>query len=140
MKKACLLILIQATAFLDLFAAPIRSFPELTSAMHTGNRFVMLLDLQQCTGKAGMPTGYITPTAMMLVPETGTTPERVVTSHFHFTDRSGKPTYEYVKFTLYSDNTVIVQTTFYEPQSFAQIGLPHTFNCLIGKGIEIYSE
>ena len=129
-----------ATAFLDVFAAPIHSYQELTSAMRSGNRFVILLDLQQCTEKSGMPMGYLTPTAMMLIPAKETTLERVVTSFLHFTDHLGDPTYEYVKFTLNSDNTVMIQTTFYDPQNFKPIGTAHTINCSMGKGIEIYSD
>lgn len=140
MRKIWLLSLVIMAAFLDVSAAPIRSFPELKSAIRAGNRFVMLLDLQQCTGKTGMPMGYLTPNAMMLIPATESTPERVVTSHLHFTDHSGNPTYEYVKFTLNSDGTVMIRTTFYDPQNFKPIGTPHTINCLMGKGLEIHSD
>jgi hypothetical protein len=141
MKKTCLLALaIMATVFLDAFAAPIHSYQELTSAMRSGDRFVILLDLQKCTGKSGMPTGYFTPAAMMLVPATEKTPERVVTSLLHFTDYSGSPTYEYVKYTLNSDNSVAIRTIFYDPQNFKPIGEAHIINCSLGKGMEIFSD
>jgi hypothetical protein len=141
MKKICLLgLTIMAAMCSNAFAAPIHSYQELTSAMREGNRFVILLDLQQCTGKPGMPTGYFTPTAMMLVPATEKTPERVVTSLLHFTDHSGSPVYEYVKYTLNSDNTVAVRTTFYDPQNFKPIGEARTLQCSLGKGVEVYRK
>ncbi len=141
MKKIYALSLaIMATAFLNVFAAPIRSYQELTAAMRAGNRFVILLDFQQCTGQSSMPMGYLTPRAMMLLPATDTTPERVATSDLHFTDHAGNPTYEYVKMTIHSDNTATVRTTFYDPQSFKSIGTGHTIHCLMGEGIKIFSD
>ncbi len=141
MKRTGLLSLsILAMTFLNLFADPIHSYQELTSAMREGDRFVILVDLQQCTGKAGMPMGYLAPKAMMLVPAKETIPERVLTSDLHFTDHSGKPTYEYVKYTFNVDNTVVIQTTFYDPQDFKAIGSAHTMNCSLGRGVKIYSN
>lgn len=141
MKKICLLsFVVMATAFSDVFAAALHSYQELTSAMCAGSRFVLLLDLQQCTERPDMPTGYLTPTAMMLMPETETNSRRVVTSFLHFTDRLGYPAYEYIKFTFHSDNTVTVGTRFYDPQNFKSVGIAHTINCLMGKGIEIFSS
>ncbi len=131
---------IMASACLDVFAAPIHSYQELTSAMREGNRFVFLLDLQECTGNPSMPIGYLIPTTMMLLPATQTASERVATSFLQFTDHSGNPTYEYVKFTLNSDDSVVVRTTFYDPKSFQPIGPVHTVNCSMGKGLEIFSE
>lgn len=141
MKKICWLsLVITLTTFLNVFATPIRSYQELTAAMRRGNHFVILLDLQQCTGKSGMPLGYFVPSAMMLVSATEMSPERIMTSHLHFTDHSGTPTYEYVKYTFNSDNSVVIRTTFYDPQSFKPIGTAHTFKCSIDKGIEISSD
>lgn len=141
MKKICLLSLVLTlTTFLNIFAAPIRSYQELTSAMRAGHRLVILLDLQQCTEKSGMPMGYFTPSSMMLIPATKVASERVVTSHLHFTDHSGSPTYEYVKYTFNADNSVMVRTVIYDPQSFKPIGASHTINCTFGKGIEINSD
>jgi len=119
------------------FASSIDSYQNLTSAMREGKQFTILLDLEKCSGKPGMPMGYFTPSAMMLVRTTETAPERVVTSHLHFSNNSGKPRYEYVKCTFNTDNTVTIQTTFYEPQSFNTIGTGHTFNCSMGQGIEV---
>lgn len=131
---------IMVMAFFNLFADSIHSYQELTSAMRAGDSFVILVDFQQCTGKAGMPVGYLIPKAMMLVPAKETIPERVLTSDLHFTDHSGRPTYEYVKYTFNVDNTVMIQTTFYDPQDFKVIGSSHTINCTLGKGVDIYSD
>ncbi len=138
MKKICLLSLI--LTFSNLFSDQIESYQELISAIRAGNRFVILTDLQQCTGKASMPTGYLTPKAMMLIPTTETSQGRVVTSDLHFTDHLDKPTYEYVKYTSNSDGTVQIQTTFYDPQNFKPMGTAHTINCSLRKGIEIHTE
>ncbi len=136
MKKVFLFSLaIMATAFLNVFGATIHSYQKLRSAICKGKQFVILLDLQQCTGKPGMPMGYFAPTSMMLIPATEGSPERVMTSHLHFSDHTGNPTYEYVKYTFYSDSSAVVQTTFYDPKSFLPLGPPHTFNCSMGKSI-----
>lgn len=141
MKRICLLsLVIMLTPCLNVFAAQIGSYQELMTAMDAGNHFVIILDLKQCTGKPNMPTGYFTPNSMMLIPATEATAERVVTSHLHFTDRSGNPAYEYIKYTFNSDNSVVIRTTTYDPQSFTPIGISHTFNCSVGNGIEIHSN
>jgi hypothetical protein len=138
MKKICLLSLaILTAACINACAATIHSYEELTEAMRKGDRFVFLLDLAQCTGKAGMPTGYYTPSTMMLVPATEKAPERVVTSHLQFTDHSGTPAYEYVKYTFHADNTVMVRTAFYDPQSFKPMGEPHMIKCTVDNGLVI---
>ncbi len=137
MKKIFLFGLVaMATTFLEVYAAPIQSYRELTSAIQEGKRFVFLLDLQECTGNPRMPIGYFTPTEMMLMPASETLPERVVTSFMHFTEQAGNPIYEYVKFTLSSDGSVAIRTTFYDPQNFKSIGTPHTLNCMMGEGID----
>ena len=122
------------------FAATIHSYEELTEAMRKGDRFVFLLDLAECTGKTGMPTGYYTPSAMMLIPATAKAPERVVTSHLQFTDHSGAPAYEYVKYTFHADDTVVVRTAFYDPQSFKPMGEPHMIKCSVGNGLVIKNK
>jgi hypothetical protein len=87
MKKICLASLVIGLATIaNVFANPLHSYQELAAEMRAGNRFVILLDLQQCTGKSGLPTGYFSPSSMMLIPATETTLERVVTSHLQFTD------------------------------------------------------
>jgi hypothetical protein len=126
-----------ATAFLNVFASTLTSYQQLTEAMKEVKNLVILLDLQQCTGKPGMSTGYFTPTSMMIIPEKESAQERVVTSHLHFTNQSGSPTYEYVKYTFNADNTVLVETTFYDPETFKLRGTTHIFNCLIRKGITV---
>jgi hypothetical protein len=138
MKKVFFFSLaIMATAFLNVFGSSINSYQKLRSEICKGKQFVILLDLQQCTGKPGMPMGYFIPSAMMLIPPTETTLERVTTSHLHFSDHTGNPAYEYVKYTFYSDSSVVVQTTFYDPNSFLPLAPPHTFTASIGKGVYI---
>ena len=141
MKKICMINQVaMAAAFLEVHAAPIQSYQELTAAIQDGKRLVFLLNLQECTGKPGMPIGYFTPTEIMLMPASETLPERVVTSFLHFTEQSGKPVYEFVKFILNSDGTIAIRTAFYNPQNFEAIGLPHTLNCRMGEGIEIQAD
>lgn len=138
MKKIALSILIATLGFsVNAFAKPIHSYADLAAAMQAGNYFVILANLQQCTGKSGMPTGYFTPNAMLLVPATATTPEHIATSDLHFTDSTGNPTYEYIKYTFNPDNSVVIQTAVYNPQNFQPIGTANTINCAFGKGIEI---
>ncbi|HEY5236620.1 MAG TPA: VirK family protein [Rhabdochlamydiaceae bacterium] len=139
MKKVFLFSLaIMATAFLNVFGSSINSYQKLRSGICKGKQFVILLDLQQCTtGKPGMPMGYFAPSAMMLIPPKEGSPERVMTSHLHFSEYGGNPTYEYVRYTFYSDDSVVVQSTFYDPKSFLQLVPPHTFTTSIGKGVFI---
>ena len=136
MKKRFLLILaLMATACLNTFASPIDSYQQLTTALRKGKKIVILLDLEQSTGKSGMPTGYFAPNALMLVPAKESSPEHVSTSLLHFTDQSGAPTYEYVKYTFYPDNTVMIRTTCYDPVTFQLLKEPRTFNTSLNKGL-----
>jgi hypothetical protein len=84
-----------------------------------------------------MPLGYFAPNALMLIPATEAAAEHVTTSLLHFSDHTGNPTYEYVKYTFYSDNSVVVQTTFYDPKSFLPLGPPHTFTSSMDKGVSV---
>lgn len=124
----------------SLNAAPIESYQELSSALRSGNHFVIITDLEKCTGKIGMPTGYVVPKAMMLVPAKEQTAERIVTSDLHFSNHSGKPTYEYVKYTFNPDNTVVIKTTFYDAPTFLPSDASHTINCFLGNGIDIHTN
>lgn len=140
MKKLCLLIAIATASFLDLSAAPVQSYQELATAMHAGERFVFVLDLARCTGNANMAVGYVVPTIMMLIPATKTMPERVVTSIMHFSDHSGHPAYEFVKFAFNADGSVMLRTVYYNPQSFEPLGPEHIINCVLGEGVEIFTD
>ncbi|MBS0651769.1 MAG: hypothetical protein JSR93_11470 [Verrucomicrobia bacterium] len=133
-------IAIVFSAFSTLFADPVGSYEELTAGIRTGEHFVLLLDLPQCTGNPRMPIGYFAPSSMMLIPGTETTPERVATSLLQFSDHTGKPAYEYVKFTIYADGKVTVRTTYYDPQTFTPIGTSHTIDCSLGNGLEIQKK
>jgi hypothetical protein len=141
-RKIFILILsMMAALYGDLAAAaPIHSYKELVSAMCAGNQFVVVADFQRCTEKKEMPIGYFIPSSMMLVPANDTTPERVLTSDLHFSKHSSGPIYEYVKYTFNSDDSVLIQTTFYDPKNFNPIGTMHTIKCTLGEGIEIFSR
>jgi hypothetical protein len=136
-KKKILLSLIAISLTLNAFANPIHSYQSLVSAMHAGNYFVILSNLQQCTGKSDMPTGYFTPNAMLLVPATATAPEHIATADLHFTDGTGNPNYEYIKYTFNPDNSVVIRTTVYNPQNFQPVGTDHVIHCALDKGVEV---
>lgn len=139
MRKLYLLSLaIAFAAFSKISAEPIRSYQELTEAMQTGNHLVFFLDLPHRPENPRMPGGYFTPNSIILMPRTEAAPERIVTSLMHFSDHTGRPIYEYVKFTIYADGNVTVRTTYYDPQTFSSMGTSHTINCSLGKGIEIH--
>ena len=133
--KKCFLLFLALMAASCLNACTIDSYQQLTDAIRKGKKFVILLDLEQCTGKSGMPTGYFAPNALMLVPAQESAPEHVATSLLHFTDHAGSPTYEYVKYTFYPDNTVEVRTAFYDPQTFKPLREPHSFTTSLNKGL-----
>lgn len=121
----------------NAFALSIHSYQELASAMQAGDRFVVVLNIQECTGKSG-PIGYFSPSKMMLVPASATSSEYIVTSDLHFTDHKG-PRYEYTKYTFNSDNSIAIRTTIYDPLTFKPIADDHVINCSIDKGIRITS-
>lgn len=116
-----------------LSAAPIQSYQELVAAMRLGKRLTILVEHNQ-----GL--GYYTPNAMILIPASENSLERVATSNLHFSDYPGFPIYEYVKYTFYSDNSAVIQITAYDSQNFNPIRDPHTLNVAIGKGIQILTE
>ena len=128
-NKICLLsFFMMLNGFFNLSAAQIHSYQELKSAILAGNRFVILVNMQECSGKGGF--GYFAPKAMMLLPPRDKFLERVLTSDLHFSNYSGSPTYEYVKYTFNSDNTVTIDTSFYEPNDFKSIGI-HTLSTVL---------
>lgn len=126
-------------AFSNLFASPIPTYQELKSSIYEGKHFVILVDHEQCTGRSGKAMGYFIPKAMMLIPATDTQPEYVTTSDLHFTDIFGKPSYEYVKYTFYSDDSATIRSVFYDPQDFKPLGSERKIHCSLDKGVEIHS-
>lgn len=135
MKKLFLSALLFVCA--SLSADPIDSYQKLTSALRQGKQLVIVLDLERCIGKPGMPTGYFVPNAMMLVPGNESKQEHVATSLLHFTDRTGKPTYEYVKYTFFADGSVEVQTSVYDPQDWSLQGPVRVFTTFMDHGISV---
>ena len=132
----CLLLLIATS----IEAASIGSYQKLLSALESGSQFVIELDLSLCTGQPGMPTGYFTPSSLMHMPASDTAKDRIVTSDLHFTDQSGAPAYEYIKYIFREDESATVSITTYNPQTFKAIGQTHTINCALGGGIQIYTK
>ncbi len=116
-------------------AAVIGSYEELTTAMRAGARVMIEVDLGACMQNENMPVGYFSPSSMMIVPGAK---EHVVTSDLHFTDTSGRPAYEYVKYTFNSDGSVVVQVTALDPQSFKALAKPHTIICSLGSGVQVH--
>ena len=138
MKKVFFFSLaLMATAFLNVFGSSNNSYQKLRSALREGKQVAILLDIQQFTGKPGTSLGYFTPNEMLLIPAEEAFPERILTSLFHFTNRTGAPMYECVNYTFCSDNSVVVQSTFYDPKSFQQLSTPYTFTTVIDKGVFI---
>lgn len=141
MKRVILFgFLFSLITVLSVFADPIRSFEEFKNAMQEGKRFVILLDISQCSNNSIGHKGYFAPTSIMYVPETERLPERILTSHLHFSDHTGAPSYEYVKYTFFADNSATIRTAFYEPGTFLQKNAAYTVQCAIGKGIEIHAS
>ena len=139
MKKlslCCFIFLLSVIT--NAFAISVHSYQELASAMQAGNRFVILANLQECTGKPYLPIGYFVPSKMMLVPASDLGSERIVTSDLHFTDHTGHPTYEYIKYTFNSDNSVIIHTVIYDPLTFKAINA-HVINSILNQGINIHT-
>ena len=138
MKKVFLFSLaIMIAAFLNVFGYSINSYNGLKHAIWDGQQIVILLDIQKITKTSGSHLGYFIPSSMMIVPGTGSIPRHVVTSQLHFTDRSGVPTYEYVKYTFYENNSVKVEITFYDAKTFTPLESPHTLHCSFGQGIKV---
>lgn len=138
MKKLFLFSLaIMATAFLNVFAAPIDSYQKLTSAMMEGKQFMFILDQKQIAGYPGGPTRFFIPTNMELALATHVTQGHVTTSHLQLIDTQETPFYQSIRYTFYEDNTVMVQFTSYYPGSFKQMGNPIIFTTSLNKGISV---
>lgn len=139
MKKLSLLSFIFLLSIVaNAFGASIHTYQELASAVRAGDRLVIVLNIQECTGKSNMPIGYFAPSKMMLVPASTANSERIVTSDLHFTEHTGSPSYEYTKYTFYPDNSVVIRTVIYDPLTFKTIdNTEHTVPCAIDKGINI---
>ncbi len=133
MKKlyALALLLMQV----GLFAGEVGSYEELADAMRTGERFTFVVNLQEMTCNFSMPIGYFVPSKMMLIGAVDHQDEKIVTSDLHFTDCSGIPTYEYVKYTFAPDNTLHIRLVVYST-TFVPLA-EHDINCSIGNGVKI---
>lgn len=115
--------------------APVESYEELTSAMRSGNQVMIEVDLAACMQNKAMPVGYFTPNALMIVPGAK---EKVVASDLHFTDHSGRPAYEYVKYTFNADESVLIEVSVYDPVTFKQLSKPYTISSSLGQGVNVH--
>ncbi|HEX2580003.1 MAG TPA: hypothetical protein VHK67_06360 [Rhabdochlamydiaceae bacterium] len=139
MRKVFLFSLaLMIATFLNVFgAASNASYQKLRSALHEGKQVTILLDVQQFTGKPGTSLGYFTPNDLLLLPPDAAFPERIYASLFHFSNRTGTPMYECINYTFSSDNSVVVEATFYDPRNYQQISTPYTFTTFLDKGVFI---
>lgn len=140
MQKLALFCFIFLSTAVNAFALSLQSYQELSSAMRSGKRFVIIANLQECTGKSNMPIGYFIPSKMMLVPASEVGPERILTSDLHFTNYIGKPVYEYVKYTFHVDDSVELRTVSYDPLDFKPINTAHVIHGTIGKAILVHAS
>ena len=118
-------------------AQEIASYQEFASALRTGERFIFVIDMQDCTGNPGMPVGYFSPTKLMLMPAKGENAEKIVTSDLHFTDYPGNSIYEYTKHTFKPDDTVSIRTVLYDPVSFKPIGKEYEIHGALNQGVKV---
>ncbi len=137
MKKLLLLALFLINV---ASASPVSSYEELKLAMVDGKRFVIVLDISECLQLPGMPTGYFTPHAMMLLPESATSQEHVSTSDLHFTEHLETPSYEHIKYTFNQDNTVQIRVVSLHPKTFKPLSEAHTISCSLGQGVEVHVD
>ncbi|MBX7067158.1 MAG: VirK family protein [Parachlamydiales bacterium] len=120
----------------SLFGGTIHSYAELASAIEGGKRVTIVSNLQKCSGNPKFPIGSFAPNAMMIVPGAE---EKICASDLHFTDYSGQPSYEYVKYTFRTNNSVEIRTTVYSPVDFKQQGT-HTVSCAIDQGVDLFFQ
>jgi len=132
-----LFFIFHLSTVVSAYAVPLQSYQELASAVRSGERFAIVLNLQECTGDPSMPIGYFIPSKMMLIPASALSSERIVTSDLHFTDYTGNAIYEYTKYTFNPDNSVVIRTSIYDPVTFMSIGTAHVIDCTLGKGVSI---
>ncbi|SRR5581483_218532 len=122
------------------FAQEVTSYQDFASALRAGERFLFVIDMQECTGNAGMPLGYFSPNKLLLMTEKGENSERIVTSDLHFTNYPGNAIYEYTKYTFKSDDTISIRTVVYDPVSFKPIGKDYEIHAKLNQGIKVYTQ
>lgn len=140
-------ILFTASMSLSASASTISSYQDFVEAIENGLSFNIVTNFNQCTIKsapfskenAGLPTGYFAPTDFMVIPSGSNLPQQISTSDLHFTNQSGVPTYEYVKYVFTPDNLVSIETTNYAPQTFIP-NSPLTFICHLNNGVNVISK
>lgn len=125
-----------ASVTLNLSANTVSSYDDFVNSIQEGLSFTIISNFSQCTGQPGQPIGYFAPKDFMLIPAGSNLPQQIATSDLHFTNATGTPVYEYVDYVFYPNNSVKIETTDYNPQTFAATN-SHTFTCQLNNGIQV---
>jgi hypothetical protein len=139
MKKLILFFLLFITPY--SFAEELHNYNDIRTSIINGKKIRIVMELSQCSNSnnlahSTMNIGVFTPNAMQV------TNDHIVTSFIHFTLNNpkfaGTPVYEYVTYTLYTDNNMKVTEQVLEPALHSPITDLYSFKCKLDAGVKIY--
>lgn len=139
--KNQLIALAILTATTQVNATELTSYNDFTQALAQGDRFVIYTNFGLCAGSPTGPTNAaqtsFVPNAVAYIPGAS---GNIQLSDLHFTDYPAGPNDEYIKFTFTPDQTVVISTTIYNPQTFAPMSSPIQFSCQLGQGVQVFGS
>jgi len=127
----------------NTFAAELHNFDQVKSVVTTGKSIRISIDFTKCTPEKNAVTqdtmnlGIFTPNEI-IVDSNG----RIDASLMHFTlndpNFPDKPIYQFVRYTLTSDNNVNLATQLLDATNYASLKDKVSFDCKIDTGAHIY--
>ena len=125
------------------FCHTLSDFNAIKSAAIKGNTIHMAVDFLACDGPSQplldpVLIGVITPDLLAI------TQDKIATSTNHFTlndpSFSGKPVYEFVRYTFTSDNNLEIWMQVLDAKSFSKLSDKYTYQCKNGQGVKVYAS
>ena len=127
------------------YAEQLHSYDQIKSAIAEGKNIRIYVDYSKCTTSSkqkSMPSysGVYTPNSITINNDAG----YIATSMLHFTLNHpqflSKPVYEFLRYTITSDNSVVLTETVLNPVDYSPLSNKFVLNCKIDEGTKIFYE
>ena len=124
------------------FATDLHHYDQVKNAVSSGVPIHIVIDFEKCKSSNTVATqaaitGMYTPEAVLMVGD------QLMTSFKHFTlsnpEFAGKAVYEYVKYTIASDDSVSLTSQVLDVANYRPLADKKTFNCKLDESARIYS-
>jgi hypothetical protein len=144
MKKILLLAALSSTMILtaNASAGELHNYKEIEAAVLHGRAIHIVVDFTKCTVSKkdmtdAMSSAVFTPNAISVMSD------HIATSLKHFTlnDPSypNQPIYEFVRYTINSDNSLVLSDQALDAVSYAALGDKQTITCTVDTSAKVYA-